>query len=104
MAVGRSPARRNTGGLGLAIDNAITVRPGRAASGAKQRVLQIRRNVCLCHRVDWRFFVFQSILLDRAIDLSQVVDAYVSLGGDAGTNEVGNRDRGQQERQMAATS
>lgn len=96
MQVSRAASRRNTGGLGLAIGHVITVRPGGATGGAQQRILQVRGHVCLTDRISGRLLVFQGVLLDRAIDLAQVIDARISLRSDARADEVGNRNRRQQ--------
>jgi len=41
-------------------------------------------------------FVFQRVLLNRAVILAEVVDARIGLRGGAGLHEIGNCDRGQQ--------
>lgn len=96
MAVGRSAATRNAGGLGLAIGDTITSGPARAAGRAKQRVLQIGCHISLRDPVSGRLFIFQGVLLDRAIDLAKVIDARVFLRSDARADEVWDRDGGQQ--------
>ena len=66
---------------------------GQLASGATTEVLlQVSAERC----VGRGFLAFQSPLLLRTVDQAQVVDASIGLGGLASTNEVRDRDSGQQ--------
>ena len=57
---------------------------------------QVRRNIRLCHCGTSSLVVFERPLLDSCINLAEVVDARIRLGGGTSANEVRNRDRSEE--------
>src|SRR2546425_5258742 len=95
VAVGGLATSRGTRWLVSYIVNAVAVGESAAARRANHRVLQVVANVREGDRVNGAFLVFQRPLLDRAINLAEVVDAGVLLCRSSGSDEVGDRDGSQ---------
>src|SRR6266705_203101 len=82
---------------GLAVNNYIITTTSRALGDfASRGQLDIRRQVVEDDGGGADFLVFQRPLVDRRVNLAEVVDAGIGLRGRTGFDEVRNRDRSQQ--------
>ena len=74
----------------------IAIAESRTALRTDDRVLQIRADVSESDLRGRVFLVLERPLLDRAVDLPQIIDAGILLRGGAGADKVGDGDGSQQ--------
>ena len=93
MAQGGVRARRGRTDCGFCVSRIVSRAPGQHAT------LEVICDAVRAGRGDGvtlLLFLFQSPLLNRAIDLAKIVDAGILLGRCTGLDEVWNRDGGQE--------
>ena len=78
------------------VHDGVAIREGSAAGRANDRVLQIRGHVCFHNGGCGILLELERPLLDRTINLTEIVDTGILLRGGAGFDEVGDRDRCEQ--------
>ena len=81
--------------LGFDVHDGVAVGEGAAARRAGHRVLQIPTDVAVRDSGGRVLLVLERPLLNRPVNLSQVIDAGILLRGSARLDEVGDSDRGQ---------
>ncbi len=84
------------GGRAGGIGDRVTISKTGSAGRAYRLTLEVRKHVTLSHRGCGALLHFQSPLLDRTIDLPEVIDAGGLLRGGAGAGGIGDGDRNQQ--------